>query len=392
MKLGFHYHAPAVESVDVIFMPGFLGCFIDSLATYCEQVVCFLYSPRPDEVRLMDYRIIAPNVSLVDIGPHASVMNRTLNAHKYTSVMKKNAGNLDVLLLRGASPLLPAMAAASPVPTVLLLVSDYLPGVNDLPQPRWRKEAIRLWSYWNKWGQNRAVQRSLTFVNSRVLYDELKGKTPNLQETRTTTLSERDFFIREDTCQGRPIHLLFTGRISVAKGLLDIVEAMRQLLARGEDVVLDIVGWMEKGEEHFMDDLYALAQQNGFKDRIFYHGYKSIGPELFAYYKQADIFVLASRSFSEGFPRTIWEAMAHSLPVVATRVSSIPAYIEGAAELVKPCNPDELASAVSHLIHQPELRQHYIERGLELARENTLEKQVGEMVVKMQAWLEIQHV
>ena len=391
MKLGFHYHAPAIEKDDGIYMSGFLGCFIDSLASYCEHVQCFLHSPRVDEISMMDYRIIAQNVSLTDIGPHTSIINRTLKSRSYTSAVHKNRSHLDAMLLRGASPLLPAMAAASPVPTILLLVSDYLEGVSDLPQPRWRKEAIRLWSYWNKWGQNRAVRHSLTFVNSRVLHDEFLGKTPYLYETRTTTLSERDFFVRTDTCQIHPIHLLYTGRISVSKGLFDILDAMCQLITQGEDLILDIVGWPEKGEEDILDKIFSFAQKNGIRDRIIYHGYKTVGPELFAYYRRADIFVLASRSSFEGFPRTIWEAMAHSLPVVATQVSSIPAFIEGSAELVNPGQPDELAGAIACLIHQPELRRSYIQRGLELARNNTLEIQVGKMITTIESWLEMQH-
>jgi glycosyltransferase involved in cell wall biosynthesis len=391
VKLGFHYHAPAIEKTDGIYMSGFLGCFIDSLASHCEHVECFLHSPLTDETKMMDYRIAAQNVSLTDIGPHTSVINRTLKSRTYTSALRRNGSRLDALLVRGASPLLPAMVSASPVPTIILLVSDYLAGVNDLPQPRWRKEAIRLWSYWNKWGQDRSVRRSLTFVNSRVLFDEYKEEASKLYETRTSTLSEHDFFIRPDTCQSGPIHLLYTGRISVSKGLFDIVEAMRQLLARGQDLILDIVGWPEKGEEEILDNLFLYAKKNGFRDRVLYHGYRTVGPELFSYYKKADIFVLASRSSFEGFPRTIWEAMAHSLPVVATRVSSIPAFIEGSAELVQPCNPDELANAIDSIICDPTLRSRFIRRGLELARENTLEIQVGKMVATIQSWLETQH-
>jgi glycosyltransferase involved in cell wall biosynthesis len=388
MRLGFHYHVPAITRDGAIYMPGFQGCFIDSLATYCEQVVCFLHSPRPDEMSLLDYRIVAQNVSLVDIGPHASVMARTLKSRAHTSALRRSGADLDVLLLRGPSPLLPAMAYASPVPTAFLLVSDYMAGIDDLPQPRWRKEAIRLWSYWNKWNQERVIRHSLTFVNSRSLFAEYKGKVPDLHETRTSTLTKNDFFVRQDTCQAQPVRLLYTGRISVSKGLFDIVEAMGRLVAQGEDLVLDIVGWPNKGEENILEYLKVFAHQHACGERIYYHGYKAVGPELFTYYKRADIFVLASRSSFEGFPRTIWEAMAHSLPVVATRVSSIPAFIEGAAELVEPKDPDGLAKAIFKLLNSPELRQNYILRGMELAKKNTLEVQVGEMVRTIEKWLE----
>lgn len=387
MHLGFYFHVPAIKKNGGIYMPGYQGRFVDSLASYCDQVICFLHSPLDSELTFMDYRITRSNVTLVNIGPHVSVAKRILSPRKFSKSLRDYNNKLDLVLLRGPSPLLPAMAAASPVPVVFLLVSDYVAGVNDLPQPRWRKEVIRLWSYWNKKEQERAIRRGLTFVNSRALYDELVGKISYLEETRTTTLSKTDFFIRKDTCQNRPIRLLYAGRISVSKGLFDIFYALRKLLALGEDLILDIVGWPEKGEDNILSDLFSYARKEGFRDRVLYHGYKAVGPELFEYYKEADIFVLASRSSFEGFPRTIWEAMAHSLPVVATRVGSISEFIEDSAELVEPNNPEALANAILRLKSSPDLRQSHIQKGIALARNNTLEVQVREMFEKIQKWV-----
>jgi glycosyltransferase involved in cell wall biosynthesis len=277
------------------------------------------------------------------------------------------------------------MVSDSPVPTALLLVGDYVAGINELPQPRWRKEAIRLWSYWNKWGQNRAVRRSLTFVNSRVLYRELQGKTLHLHEVRTTTLTREDFFERTDTCQTRPIRLLYVGRMDRAKGLLQMVQAVASLRERGEEVVLELVGWAERGDP-VLQEIEALSHQNGIANSVHYAGSRPLGPELFAFYRQADIFLIASLA-SEGFPRTIWEAMAHSLPVVATRVGSIPLLIEGAASLILPGSAEAIAEAVEQLIHTPALRQEQIKAGFARVQEITLENQTGELVEKMNHWL-----
>jgi glycosyltransferase involved in cell wall biosynthesis len=369
-----------------IKMPGYQGCFVDSLAEHCSEVACFLHSPRPAEGSLMDYTLRASNVRLVDIGLHASVPQRLLHPRRATAPLRVQAPQLDALLLRGPSPLLPAMAAAAGhLPTVLLLVGDAEAGVDDLPQPRWRKTAIRCLWRWNLRGQNEVAQRSLTFVNSRKLYNELRGQVPHLKETRTTTLSSGDFFDREDTCQKRPYRLLYTGRMDRGKGLLEIVEALATLVSTGEDLVLDLVGWPEKGDP-VLDELLALSDRSGISQRVIYHGRKVVGPELFAHYKAADIFVIASKS-SEGFPRTIWEAMAHSLPVVATRVGSIPQFVDRAAELVPPNDVSSLSSAIRSLIHSPARRKELIRNGRALSSEITLEKQVGKMVEEIERYL-----
>jgi glycosyltransferase involved in cell wall biosynthesis len=168
-----------------------------------------------------------------------------------------------------------------------------------------------------------------------------------------------------------------------------MVAALAGLISQGEDVILDLVGWPEK-DSNIVEEMKQVAQKNNVADRVVFHGYKPVGPALFNFYKQADIYLMASQT-SEGFPRTIWEAMAHSLPVVATRVGSIPDFIAGAAELVEPKNPADLANGILRLIHNPSLRKGYIAKGFELAAQNNLEKQVGEMAAVIQEWVENRH-
>ncbi len=386
MRLGFHYHIPALARNGGIYLPGYLGRFLDSLAAGCEELVCFLHAPLPSESGFMDYRLVAPNITLLDIGPHVSVPQRLLHAGKFTQPLREWRHRLDAILLRGPSPLLPAMGrAAQGLPLALLIVGDYLAGVNDLPQPRWRKEAIRLFSWWNYRQQLSLAKRNLTMVNSRLLYEQLRPLVPNLHEVRTTTLTSQDFYYREDTCQTRPIHLLYTGRMDRAKGLFDMVEAVALLVAQGEDVVLDLVGWPAE-HDTIMEEIFALAAARGVAARVHYHGYKKVGAELFEYYKQADIYVIASRS-SEGFPRTIWEAMAHSLPVVATKVGAIPFFLRDAALLIKPGDPVALSNAILRLLENNSMRQGLITLGRTLAQQNTLETQIVELTNLIREWL-----
>ncbi len=387
LRLGFHYHLPVLVQGDSCFVPGYLGCFLDALAGHCSRLVCFLHAAGPAESDGLDYRLASPNVQVVPLEPLASVPYRTLHARRYCRPLARHLGELDALLLRGPSPLLPDMGrAAGDKPLVLLLVGDYQAGVDDLPQPRWRKELIRLWTALNKRGQDRLARRALTFVNSRALYRQYQPIAARLAETHTTTLSRADFYQRADTCLSPPYRLLYTGRIDRAKGLLLMVEALSMLVAAGEDLLLDLVGWPEKGDT-ILEEIAALARARGVAGRVAYHGYKPVGPELFAFYRQADLFVLASTSSFEGFPRTIWEAMAHSLPVVATRVGSIPDFVAGAAELVEPRQPQALADGIKRLLASPDLRQQYIQQGLDLVRQNTLEVQVGKMMMEIRGWL-----
>lgn len=384
MRLGFHYHIPAEQRADGVYTPGYLGRFIDSLAVHCDEVICFQHSPRASQRELLDYRMLSNNIKLVNLGPHCSAPRRTLLARQYAKALIPWRGSLDALLCRCPSPLSPAFAAAARamnIPSVLLVVGSNVEGIDDLPQPRWRKELIRALNHFNQWRQDRVAVKSLTFVNSRKLFDQYADRVPMLVETRTTTLSEQDFFERKDTCHGTPVHLLYTGRFDRAKGLLEIVEALALLVREGHNLVLDLVGWDDSGTG-VETEINTQAVKLGVGDRIYNHGRKAVGPELFAYYRQADIYVIASKT-SEGFPRTIWEAMAHSLPVVATRVGSIPQFLGDAAEIVAPADISALADGLRKVLTDDQRRREMIRKGLELARQNTLEKLGAEMVVRL---------
>ena len=389
MRLGFYYHIPAIISQNKILCPGYLGRFLDSLASYFDLSL-FLHEPNPKEASNFDYAIKSQNVCLVQLPPRKSFPYRLIHQKRFLRIITRHSNNLDGFLIRGPSPLLPSIArSVDTIPRILLLIGDYLAGINSLPQPAWRKTIIHLVEWLNYRGQLNVARQCLVFVNSHILFKNYQGIVRNLFETRTTTLTSQDFFYREDTCLTRPVHILYTGRMDPSKGLFDMIQAVALLVKQGEDVVLDLVGWPD-GNPNIIEELMAEAKKESIQNRILFHGYKAIGPDLFNFYKEADIYLIASQS-SEGFPRTIWEAMAHSLPVVATKVGSIPDFIPQEAELVEPNNPAELAKGVSRLLHSQEKRRDLISKGLVLARQNSLENQVGEMARVIKKWVTSEH-
>jgi glycosyltransferase involved in cell wall biosynthesis len=223
-------------------------------------------------------------------------------------------------------------------------------------------------------------------VNSRTLPEQLRLRPARLIETKTTTLSTNDFFEREDTCHAQPYRLLYCGRMAVEKGLLDLIEALAIVVAGGSNVILDLVGPCG-AHDGAVDQISFLAERRGISKRVCFRGYKPLGPELFKMYQGADVFIIPSKF--EGFPRAAWEAMAQSVPVIATRVGSIPHFLKhlSSAYLVEPSAPDGLANAIGRLISEPALRRCLIKGGMRLAKENTLDRRAQEMVSAIEQWI-----
>jgi glycosyltransferase involved in cell wall biosynthesis len=212
-------------------------------------------------------------------------------------------------------------------------------------------------------------------VNSPALYRTYESFAKSIFQVRTTTLSAKDIFIRPDVFTGKEIHLLYTGRFDRNKGLFECLEAFRDLFQKHPQMRLNFVGWDASKDQSVLNQLKAKAEEYGVQHQVIFHGKKAVGAELNAVYQQSDIYLLAS--YHEGFPRTIWEAMANGLPVIATKVGAIPDYLrhEEDAMLIDPRNVSQIVDAVETLLSNELLRKKLIQNGYELAKQNTLEIQ-----------------
>lgn len=94
------------------------------------------------------------------------------------------------------------------------------------------------------------------------------------------------------------------------------------------------------------------------------------------YYRAADVYVHAARA--ENLPLAVIEALACGTPVVASHVGGIPEIVEAgvSGDLVRPGDPERLASAVVALLGDDARRGAYSEAGLARVHERfTLERQ-----------------
>lgn len=388
MVLGFHYHIPAFLKDGRIFTMSLQGLFIDSLAQYCEKVVLFLYTPTAGEVPLLDYEIKSDNVELIELIPHSSVPRRISQASKVSKIFKENASKIDILLLRAPTTLLPFIVKAvkKEVKYSYLIVGYMLDYLDQYSKPTLKNFGIKLFFRWLEGNQARLAKDALVFPNSTVMYNMYKPISKKIFPIKTTTLSKEDFFYREDTCQGDVYELLFAGRIDEAKGVLEITKAVARLNSEGINCRFNLVGWSEGGD-NTQEKIKTLATELGIADKVILHGKKSVGPELFSFYRKADIFVIASTA--EGFPRTIWEALASSTPVVASPVGSIPFYLKDGhdALFVKTRDTDDIYAKIKSIISDGELRRSLIKKGQETVKEVTLEIQSKKMCDEMEKFL-----
>ena len=162
----------------------------------------------------------------------------------------------------------------------------------------------------------------------------------------TTTISPKSNYFAH-----RPVRLVFVGRLHEQKGVDVLLHAFQRLVRRfpADDLHLDVVG-----DGPLREDLQALTQELGIQDRVAFVGSTD---RVSRYMSRADIFVLPSRA--EGISNALLEAMAHGLPVVASRIPGNVDVVEHQRSglLCTVNDPGSLARNLMPLLTFPDLRE-----------------------------------
>lgn len=142
--------------------------------------------------------------------------------------------------------------------------------------------------------------------------------------------------------------ILFLGRLSDKKGVLDLLYALPTVIANVPNVTLVIAG--DGDISHYQKQ----AQSLGIAAHVEFKGW--VGPtEKFKLLSEAAVFALPS--YSEGFPVGIIEAMAYGLPVVASTVGGIPDAITHGVDglLIKAGDIASLSESLNQILSLPQL-------------------------------------
>ena len=148
--------------------------------------------------------------------------------------------------------------------------------------------------------------------------------------------------------------LLYVGRISRKKGIIDLVKSFSKIVKEEPDTLLALAG---REEKWYADAVRSLVKELGLGEHVLF-----LGPvpnrDVIHLMRACEVFVYSSIG-GEGIPRAILEAMACGKPVVATRVAGIPEAVRDGETgyVVEVEDHEAFADRVLKLLRDPSLRE-----------------------------------
>ncbi|MFA7654373.1 MAG: glycosyltransferase family 1 protein [Candidatus Magasanikbacteria bacterium] len=151
--------------------------------------------------------------------------------------------------------------------------------------------------------------------------------------------------------------ILFLGTTEPRKNIIDLIAAFEKasplLPATYYLVIAGAPGWKNK-------KIFKRIKESSCHKYIKILGYID-HQDKSALYAISDLFVYPS--FYEGFGFPVFEAMTAGTPVITTNRSSLPEITAGAAYLINPNKPSELATAIIEILNNKILKNRLIESG-----------------------------
>jgi len=384
--LGYITPARAYRFGGAIWMQAASGRVAEALAKHYEKVYICARTVHGAAPVTFDPPLGATNLELVEQPFWRTTAGSLLHFLGIARAYLRTCRQADVLFVRGMCPYTAVLYLCAMVfrkPICHWIVGDPVALLRTGPRAGvWKDACSLLYAL-----QDRIVTRVGRWLTNGSLICNGRELARVYRSSRTTatvssTLQEREFFARGDTCQGPVVRILFVGFIRPEKGIEYLLDAVCRIKSN-VPWELEIVGPDEFPA--YRKELDAIVAARGIGNRIRWEGYISHGKPLFDHMRAADLLVLPS--LSEGTPHVLVEARANGLPCISTTVGGVPTTVTDGydALLVPPKNPQALAQAMERVIHDGEVRRALIRNGLIEARKQTLERFVATVLEALDA-------
>lgn len=159
--------------------------------------------------------------------------------------------------------------------------------------------------------------------------------------------------------------VLFVGTLGPHKGPDILLNAMAEVLEIIPNVKLIFVG-----DGIMRRELEMLSEKLNIENDVKFIGYVGEISKKIMYYKSADIFVLPTTGGHEIFGNVNLEAMACSIPIIASKIGGVPDVVKNGENglLVPPGDSESLSDAIVYLLENEDVREKMGRNGRKMVK------------------------
>jgi glycosyltransferase involved in cell wall biosynthesis len=219
-----------------------------------------------------------------------------------------------------------------------------------------------------------AVSQAVKKRFDRFKKDKVEVIYNGLDTKKFSNGAKQDDVRRKLQINSKDILIGTVGRLSPEKGLEHLISAMRNVVRVYPQTKILLVG---NGNKKYRVYLQEKVNALLLSEYIIFAGFSE---DILQILRCMDIFCLPS--LFEGFNRSLLEAMACGLPVVATGVGGNSEIVQDGVNglLVEPCKPESLSSALIELLKDREKARKMGLEGRRIVEKNfSIEKNVNKI-------------
>jgi glycosyltransferase involved in cell wall biosynthesis len=391
IKLGYYNHGHFISDKEgQIYVSFDIAIWADRFVGLCNEFVVFLNRgvdmPFEKSNIPKSFYPLNKEVKLVDIGLQRPHWQKVIGVGLNKQAILDATSTLDWIIIQGPTPQQNVIAkfvhSNCKIATLLVGLWKKWPtqmfrqsGLKNL----FKEQLINLLKWYNQYQTSVLMNKyaDLPMGNNPAMPIFYNCRKPFALVSKGLVKESEIQFLERKSLDKKHIKLVFFSRLDPEKNMELILDAMDDLKSAGRVVELKAYGGTPM--KQYLDLIQKKIVQLGLEEQVHLMGELPNHQKL-EVFQNADIYIFNTCT-TEGFPRTIWEAMATGIPIICANYPGADQFFKnGEVSLFEQNNKQDLVEKVLALSDNDALRKKTIQSAYNLLQQNTLEKSTENII------------
>jgi glycosyltransferase involved in cell wall biosynthesis len=384
IKLGYYNHGQYIlDKEGQVYVSFDIAIWADRFVELCDEFVVFLNRgvgmPYEKSNIPKSFYPLNKGVKLVDIGLQRPHWQKVIGVGLNTQAILDATSTLDWIIIQGPTPQQNVIAKSvhsnCKIATLLVGLWKKWPtqmfrqsGLNHL----FKEQMINLLKWYNQYQTSVLMNKyaDLPMGNNPAMPIFYKCRKPFALVSKGLVKETEIQYQERKPLDKKLIKFVFFSRLDPEKNLELILDAMALIKSTGRNVELKVFGGTPMVQ--YLEFIRKKITELDLVNQVLLKG-ELPNHQKSEVFQDADIYIFNTCT-TEGFPRTVWEAMASGIPIVCANYLGAKSFFKNNEVLIfEQNNKNDLAEKILLLADDSSLSKKITESAYLLLNKNTLE-------------------